>query len=251
MWLLLRVIPPRNRYTLEDLTARLQTSQAQAILSTKGLRKKLKSQLSTIESLAVPPWLITSETPSETAADWVPPNLKGSDLAFLQYTSGSTGVPKGVMITHDCLLDNQRVLQQAFGHTDRSIGVGWLPLFHDMGLIGNALQALYLGASCILMSPIAFVQKPVRWLQAISRYQATTSGGPNFAYDLLCRQVTDQQRETLDLSHWDVAFSGAEAVRVDTLDRFAQNVCPLWISARGILFLLWHGGNHAVHFRGD
>jgi acyl-CoA synthetase (AMP-forming)/AMP-acid ligase II len=126
------------------------------------------------------------------------------------------------MVTHAALMHNQRLLQLAFGHTEQSVGVGWLPLFHDMGLIGNVLQALYLGAACVLMSPIDFVQKPVRWLQAISHYGATTSGAPNFAYDLLCRKVTEEQLQQLDLSRWEVAFTGAEPVRVETIDRFSQ-----------------------------
>jgi acyl-CoA synthetase (AMP-forming)/AMP-acid ligase II len=219
--------PPRNRFGLVDLQERLQNSQAAIGLTTKALSAKLTSQLATSKSGSnLLDWCATESTPIAEADRWVEPKIEGDTLAFLQYTSGSTGAPKGVMITHTCILHNQRILQQAFGHTSESIGVGWLPLFHDMGLIGNALQAIYLGASCVLMSPIAFIQRPVRWLQAISRYQATTSGAPNFAYDLLCRQVTDAQMQTLDLSRWDLAFSGAEPVRMETIDRFAAKFAP-------------------------
>ncbi|PZD72723.1 Putative fatty-acid--CoA ligase FadD21 [Acaryochloris thomasi RCC1774] len=216
--------PPRSRYTLNDLSARLETAKAKAVLSTQSLGNKLKRQLSDPEIPASQmqlQWITPSALPIAEATDWKTPDINGDTLAFLQYTSGSTGTPKGVMIDHRCLLYNQQVLQQAFGHSDQSIGVGWLPLFHDMGLIGNALQALYLGTSCILMSPIDFIQKPIRWLRAISHYGATTSGGPNFAYDLLCKQVKDEQLDDLDLSRWQVAFSGAEAVKVETMDRFA------------------------------
>jgi acyl-CoA synthetase (AMP-forming)/AMP-acid ligase II len=215
--------PPRSRYTLNDLSARLETAQAKVVLSTQSLVNKLKRQLSDPELPASKmqlQWIIPSHVPPAESINWNAPDINGETLAFLQYTSGSTGTPKGVMIDHQCLLYNQRVLQQAFGHSEQSIGVGWLPLFHDMGLIGNALQALYLGTSCILMSPIDFIQKPIRWLQAISHYGATTSGGPNFAYDLLCRQVKEEQLDSLDLSRWEVAFSGAEAVNVETMDRF-------------------------------
>ena len=210
--------PPRNRHASNDLAARLTSSQAKIVLTTKNLKSKLKHQLGALaESLE---WLTTDEPYSNT--DWREPNIGGDTLAFLQYTSGSTGVPKGVMITHDCVLHNQKILQLAFCHTEKSIGVGWLPLFHDMGLIGNVLQSLYVGMPCIFLSPIAFVQKPVLWLQAISRYGATTSGAPNFAYELLCHHVTPAQKQNLDLSSWDVAFTGAEPVRVETMERFVK-----------------------------
>jgi acyl-CoA synthetase (AMP-forming)/AMP-acid ligase II len=212
--------PPRSRYTLHDLNARLETAEAKVILSPKTLGNKLKRQLADLDRSASInlQWLDPSDVSSGDR--WISPQINGDTLAFLQYTSGSTGTPKGVMINHRCLLHNQQALKAAFGHSEHSIGVGWLPLFHDMGLIGNALQALYLGTSCVLMSPLDFIQKPVRWLQAISRYGATTSGGPNFAYDLLCQQVSTAQLDELDLSRWEVAFSGAEAVKPETLDRF-------------------------------
>ncbi|MEP0911151.1 fatty acyl-AMP ligase [Leptolyngbya sp. GB1-A1] len=210
--------PPRNRHAVFDLSARCQDAGATIVLTAQSLVNRLKHQLP-IEELQ---WLITATLSDDLASSWTAKTIDSDQLAFLQYTSGSTGQPKGVMITHECLMQNQKMLQLAFVHTARSVGVGWLPLFHDMGLIGNVLQAIYLGASCVLMSPIDFVQKPVRWLQAISRYRATTSGAPNFAYDLLCRQVTDAQRQQLDLSSWEVAFTGAEPVRLETIDRFAQ-----------------------------
>ena len=206
--------PPRNRSALEEIEARLISADAQMILTTKNLLPQLNKQLPAIDKLA------TDKIPLTQAQDWMEPLLNQDSLAFLQYTSGSTGTPKGVMVTHGCLLANQEMLKMAFGHTESAIGVGWLPLFHDMGLIGNVFQALYLGASCVFLSPMAFIQKPVRWLQAISRYQAITSGGPNFAYDLLCRHVTEQQLESLDLSSWQVAFSGAEPVKLETIEAF-------------------------------
>lgn len=219
--------PPRNRSGLDDVLGRLASSQARLMLTPKSMQTKLQRQLKQMEAdLSTIRWLIPETVPSALACDWKRPNLRTDSLAFLQYTSGSTGHPKGVMISHGGLLHNQRLLQHAFGHTQQCIGMGWLPLFHDMGLIGNVLQPLYLGTPCVLMSPIAFVQKPVRWLQAVSRYRATTSGGPNFAYDLLCRHVTDAQRQQLDLSHWEVAFSGAEPVRAATLEQFVERFAP-------------------------
>ncbi|HLL83144.1 MAG TPA: fatty acyl-AMP ligase, partial [Longimicrobium sp.] len=157
---------------------------------------------------------------------WAEPRAEPGSLALLQYTSGSTGEPKGVMLSHGNLLHDSRLIRDAFGHTRQSRGVIWLPPYHDMGLIGGILQPLYAGFPVTLMSPVAFLQRPLRWLQAISRLGATTSGGPNFAYELCLRKVTAEQRAGLDLSHWDVAFCGAEPVRRDTLERFAEVFAP-------------------------
>lgn len=168
------------------------------------------------------PLIPSDQISSELASNWCEPDLHGESLAFLQYTSGSTSNPKGVMLSHGNILSIEQALQRAFHQTERSIIAGWLPLYHDMGLIGNVLQTLYSGASCILMSPAAFLQKPLRWLSAISRYRATTSGGPNFAYDLCVSRISPEDRKGLDLSSWQVAFNGAEPVRAETLDRFAE-----------------------------
>jgi acyl-CoA synthetase (AMP-forming)/AMP-acid ligase II len=221
--------PPRNRHAFFDLQARLTSCQAKIVLTQKNLVANLKNQFLTSESATQFSdllWLNTDEIPTSLAANWYEPKIEKETLAFLQYTSGSTGMPKGVIITHECILYNQEMLRLAFGHTEESIGVSWLPLFHDMGLIGNVLQALYLGRPSFFLSPISFIQKPIIWLQAISRYKATTSGAPNFAYDLLCRYVTPQQRDSLDLSSWEVAFSGAEPIRVETIERFVQYFSP-------------------------
>ncbi|HEY9422517.1 MAG TPA: AMP-binding protein, partial [Thermoanaerobaculia bacterium] len=147
-------------------------------------------------------------------------------LAFLQYTSGSTADPKGVMVTHANLLHNERMIGAAFGMDEESVVVGWLPLYHDMGLIGNVLQPLHAGARCVLMSPVSFLQRPMRWLEAISRYRATTSGGPNFAYELCLRKADPEALAGLDLASWRVAFNGAEPVRPSTLERFAETFAP-------------------------
>jgi len=219
--------PPRNQHAFADLQARLDDAQATVILTTKMLLPKLM-QLKLTEAIepVLQPWLTTDALPTAPIADWVEPRLSHDTLAFVQYTSGSTGKPKGVIVTHGCILENQRMIKAAFGHSETTICMGWLPLFHDMGLIGNVLQPLYLGIPVTLMSPIAFIQKPIRWLQAITRYQATTSGAPNFAYDLLCQKTTDAQRAQLDLSCWQVAFCGAEPVRAETIDRFVQQFEP-------------------------
>ncbi|MFJ6808475.1 amino acid adenylation domain-containing protein [Streptomyces anulatus] len=140
--------------------------------------------------------------------------------AFLQYTSGSTREPRGVVITHANLMANERMIAEACGHDAESTFVGWLPLFHDMGMVANVLQPLYLGACGVLMPPEAFLRRPVRWLRAIARYRAHTSGGPNFAYELCAGRIRPEDTDSLDLSSWRVAYNGAEPVRADTLARF-------------------------------
>ena len=162
----------------------------------------------------------------ELAGRWNNPGATPATLAFLQYTSGSTAAPKGVMITHGNLLSNSACIQTAFGSVSDGRGVFWLPFFHDMGLIGGVLQTLYCGGASTLFSPVSFLQRPLRWLQAISRTGAIISGGPNFAYDLCVEKTTPEQRAGLDLSSWRVAFNGAEPVRAETLDRFAEAFAP-------------------------
>ena len=162
----------------------------------------------------------------ELAGRWSDPGARPDTLAFLQYTSGSTATPKGVMITHGNLLENSSRIQVYFGATPMSCGVFWLPLFHDMGLIGGVIQTIYCGGSSTLFSPVHFLHRPIRWLQAISRTRATISGAPNFAYELCVERTTPEERAGLDLSCWRVAFNGAETVRPETLDRFARAFAP-------------------------
>src|SRR5438445_5210866 len=130
------------------------------------------------------------------------------------------------MISHSNLLQNQLMIQAGFQSTDQSIGLGWLPLYHDMGLIGNVIQPMYIGFPFILMSPLAFLERPFRWLQAISRYRITATGGPNFAYDLSVRKISSEQKATLDLSSWSLAFNGAEPINPETMERFQETFEP-------------------------
>ncbi len=167
-----------------------------------------------------PQWIATDVLSDDLAASWQTADIKGDQLAFLQYTSGSTATPKGVMVSHQNIWHNLGQIYDKFGHNCHSQGVIWLPPYHDMGLIGGILQPLYGDFPVTLMTPMDFIQKPLRWLQAISRYQATTSGGPNFAYDLCAREITPAECEGLDLSSWQVAFNGAEPIQAETLERF-------------------------------
>ena len=157
---------------------------------------------------------------------WTKPGFGPSHLAFLQYTSGSTSDPKGVMVSHRNLLANQEVLKDVLGTTDGDMLGSWLPYFHDMGLIGFLLHALHLGSTLVLMSPTSFLKRPYRWLQMIGDYKVTVGGGPNFAYDLCLRRITDEQLATLDLSSWVGACNGAEPVRAETLRAFTERFAP-------------------------
>lgn len=212
--------------TLPRLRAIMEDAQPAVALTTSlfvGMAGMLSRQTAQRTALQ---WLATDTITGSLANEWQDPVASSTTLAFLQYTSGSTSTPKGVMVTHGNLLHNSRLIYQSFGHTSDSCAVIWLPPYHDMGLIGGILQPIYGGFPVILMSPLDFLQRPVRWLQAISRYRATTSGGPNFAYDLCARKVTNEQRATLDLSSWSVAFNGAEPIHAETLDRFVTAFAP-------------------------
>jgi acyl-CoA synthetase (AMP-forming)/AMP-acid ligase II/alkylation response protein AidB-like acyl-CoA dehydrogenase/acyl carrier protein len=218
--------PPRPNRSLQRIRSILQDAQPKVALSESGVLATLEHRLAEAPELKVVQWL-TSDSFDQGWADGFKPGAIASDqLAFLQYTSGSTALPKGVMISHKNLLHNSAVIQACFQDTPASCGVSWLPPYHDMGLIGGILQPLYVGAVTTLMPPVAFLQKPLRWLKAIARTGATTSGGPNFAYDLCVRKTTPEQRASLDLSTWRLAFSGAEPVQAETLQRFAEAFAP-------------------------
>jgi amino acid adenylation domain-containing protein len=214
--------PPRLNRSLSRLQTISSDAQPAIALTTSSILSGVGDFLCEDPYLGAVRWHATDAIQDSLGADWKPPDITGETLAFLQYTSGSTATPKGVMVSHGNLLDNERLIQQACGHTEESTFVGWLPLYHDMGLIGNILQPLFIGAPSFLMSPAAFLQSPVCWLRAITRYRAATSGGPNFAYDLCVRRVSAEQRETLDLSSWNTAFNGAEPIRLATMERFAS-----------------------------
>lgn len=222
--------PRQHIKSLSQYQARIVDCQAVIALTTKEFADRIKGQLISNPSLAMKltalPWIESDRVNLDLAQQWQMPDITSDTLAFLQYTSGSTGQPKGVMVSHGNVLHNSQVIYQSFGHHEQTKILMWLPMFHDMGLIGGVMQPLFAGLPAVLMSPIALAQKPFLWLQALSKYQITTSGGPNFAYDLLCQKVTDEQRASLDLSHWEIAFTGAEPVRAETLERFVELYQP-------------------------
>ena len=215
------VYPPRRNQKLSRLLSIVNDAQTKIALTTTSILADIEKRWSEEAELAQLKWVAT-DTIAANLREFVAKSLTPESLAFLQYTSGSTGTPKGVMVTHGNLMHNQQLIHQAFGHSEQSIGVSWLPLFHDMGLIGNVLQPMYVGFPNILMPPLAFLMKPIRWLKAISKYRATTSGGPNFAYDLCVKKVQPEQLANLDLSSWDLAFNGAEPIRAETLEQFGK-----------------------------
>jgi acyl-CoA synthetase (AMP-forming)/AMP-acid ligase II len=218
--------PARPGRGLAKLRAIIADSQPALILSTAAIRGLIEAAGDLASDLRELPWLETDTLDLSAASLWRDPGLVSHDIAFLQYTSGSTGQPKGVMVSHGNLLNNVMCLQDVFEDDSSSTVVSWLPLYHDMGLIGNLLHGLYVGTSCLLMSPLDFLEKPLRWLEAITQYRAHTSGGPNFAYELCLRKIAPQHRHALDLSSWRIAFNGAEPVRRATIERFTAAFAP-------------------------
>ncbi|HYP25231.1 MAG TPA: amino acid adenylation domain-containing protein [Blastocatellia bacterium] len=212
--------PARLARSLPRLLSVSSDAGAVIALTTGPVLSMAKSLGAGFPELARLRWVSTDDVFAGAVDGWRGPDVDGDSLAFLQYTSGSTGNPKGVMLTHANLLHNAGLVYDAVKHTPEDKYVSWLPTFHDMGFMAGVLQPLYAGLPAISMSPVSFLQRPARWLEAISEHRATTSGGPNFAYDLCARKIPREERRKLDLSSWSVAFNGAEPVRAGTLDRF-------------------------------
>jgi 8-amino-7-oxononanoate synthase len=214
--------PPNPRRADPRVARIVADCGARVALVSDAFMARLDGWLALSPELSALTWLDAGRLADGDAASWRAPSVTGPSLAMLQYTSGSTGDPRGVMLTHANLLHNSAVIHRVSEHRPHDNGVFWLPPFHDMGLIGGILQPIYAGLSAALMAPATFLQRPMRWLEAMSRYRATTSGAPNFAYDLCVERIGDAERETLDLSAWRTSFNGAEPIRADTIERFSQ-----------------------------
>ncbi|MFJ6432809.1 amino acid adenylation domain-containing protein [Streptomyces sp. NPDC091416] len=212
--------PTRQARAQERIAGIIQDCGVDTALTTAEFAGRLASRAPAVAGLRL---VATDSVAQGAPADgWTPYRADERTTAFVQYTSGSTSSPRGVVLSHGNLLSNAHVTQQAFGTSAGTRVVSWLPMYHDMGLIGSVLGTVYCGGSCVLMSPSAFAQRPARWLEAISSAGGTASGGPNFAYDLCVDRIGPEERAALDLSSWEVAFNGAEPLRPSTLRRFAD-----------------------------
>ncbi|OLU26329.1 non-ribosomal peptide synthetase [Pseudomonas sp. PA15(2017)] len=215
--------PPESSqaHHLRRLLSILDDAEPALILTTAALVDTLHGQLADSADL-VPEVLAVDALAADGGDAWQPPQVQAQAIAFLQYTSGSTAMPKGVQVSHANLEANEWLIRQGYGIDEQDVIVSWLPLYHDMGLIGGLLQGIYSGVPVVLMSPQYFLERPVRWLEAISRYRGTVSGGPDFAYRLCVERITESKLAGLDLGHWRVAFSGSEPIRQDSLAAFAE-----------------------------
>ena len=213
--------------TLPRLLSIVGDADVAAVLANDAIVAAGARMIEQTPSLATIPWLATDTLGVDGASDWQTPRVGSGDLAFLQYTSGSTASPRGVMVSHANLLHNLAYASHFAGNDASTVSVSWLPVIHDMGLIEGVLGPIFGGYPAYLMAPTSFLHRPIRWLRAITRYRATTSGGPNFAYDLCARKVNDAQRVELDLTSWRVAYNGAEPIRAETLESFHERFSPV------------------------
>ncbi|RKH35463.1 amino acid adenylation domain-containing protein [Corallococcus praedator] len=218
--------PTRLDRTLPRLRAIIRDARASVVLTTSFIQEMGEGLFEGAPELAALRWVATDALPEGTEAGWRRPAPTSDTLAFLQYTSGSTGDPKGVQLSHGNLLHNLGLISHAFEVRSDSVGVIWLPPYHDMGLIGGVLQPLYAGFPVALLSPLAFLRRPRFWLESLSRFGGTISGGPCFAFDLCVRKVPPAEREGLDLRRWELAFCGAEPIRPEVMTRFAEAFAP-------------------------
>ncbi len=239
-------VPARNRL-FGRVEAVAADAQVAVVLTAASAGYVGRSFIRDSPVLGALPWLLTDEPGLPAPAAWRPHRPAAGDLAFLQYTSGSTGTPRGVMVSHANLMYEMEEMAAVWQVEAGSVLVTWLPQFHDLGLIYGLLLPVYAGIPCHAMAPAAFVQRPWRWLAALARHGATHSAGPNFAYDLCVQKVAPEERRGLDLSRWRMAMNGAEPIRLATLERFAAAFgpqgfspaafCPAYGLAEGTLAL--------------
>ncbi len=230
------IYPPARRHQLEEHLLRhraILTNCAAATLITvpeaQGVARLLQAQVPGLKHL------VTAAELAAAGGRWRPPPVKDRDLAFIQYTSGSTGRPKGVMLTHANLLANLRAMGRLLRVGPQDVFVSWLPLYHDMGLIGAWLGGLYFAYPLVVMSPLDFLARPLRWFTAIHRHRGTLSAAPNFAYELALKRLAGADLGALDLRSWRCAFNGAEPVSPATLERFAARFQPAGLAPEALM----------------
>lgn len=222
--------PPSSREQLFRLNQVIKDCSPKFVLCNQSIHKKLNlSSQKLFEDIQV---IEVDQVSKDSGNSWLIPTIEPSDLAFLQYTSGSTSSPKGVMVSHYNLLCQGEYIQQAMSITKQDIAVMWLPYFHDMGLILGALQGPYTGYATYLMTPLTFIKSPLVWLKALSKYGGTLTAAPNFAYDLCCESFDEKEASDLDLSSLKCALNGAEPVRKKTLDKFTELFKPFGFESR-------------------
>lgn len=226
--------PPRRNRKGQRIHGIAKDCGAALALTNEQVRQQIEGDQNWVEweSISI---IATDSLPDDFTTKWKATSVSPNDLAVLQYTSGSTGQPKGVMLTHGNLVRNTELITVAFETDQSSVGVSWLPAYHDMGLVGGILVPIFIGGTTVLMSPMSFLQKPIRWLRAISRYGGTTCGGPNFAYQLCVDKVSDEEMQDLDLSSWKTAFNGAEPVRAGTIRQFSERFAECGFNSRAFL----------------
>ncbi|NKB25872.1 MAG: AMP-binding protein [Kiritimatiellae bacterium] len=212
--------PPRNNRNMSRIQAVALDAGATVCLATTSGIDQSKNFLDLIPQLKEVAWINTDQLENRDDTSLRDVSITPTTLAFLQYTSGSTGMPKGVMVSHANLIHNLSCLFDKWHHSSKDNVVSWMPFFHDMGLVFGVLQPLYVGVLGTLMAPVTFLQQPFRWLYALSRLKATLSIAPNFAYDLCVQKITEEEKRGIDLSCWEGAYNASEPVRAETLDHF-------------------------------
>ena len=216
--------PPRNPKHMSRIETVLRDAGTRVVVTAEKSMYKIQEWLG--EGAKAFHILSNEEVRVEAAAAWCPQPIDPAALAYLQYTSGSTGSPKGVMVSHMNIMANLAQLAHKLGLTGTSSFVSWLPIFHDMGLVSSLMIALYLGTHIVMMAPSSFAQKPFRWLNAISKYRGRVTGAPNFAFELCARKITEEQKAQMDLSCLELAYCASEPINPAILERFAETFAP-------------------------
>ncbi|UUO07000.1 aminotransferase class I/II-fold pyridoxal phosphate-dependent enzyme [Blastopirellula sp. J2-11] len=210
--------PPKKNRNAERILTIAEDCSPRLLLCASETKRNVEGEI----ARAMPRSTVLATNERSAASGGSLPQLHSDQLAFLQYTSGSTAVPKGVMVTHGNMVANEQLIQQYFQFTQESTVVSWLPMFHDMGLIGGILAPLFVGFPSVLMAPNTFLREPIKWLQTVTDFGATATGAPNFAFDLCAKKITPQQKTKLDFSSLTIAFNGSEPVRAETVQRFSE-----------------------------